>query len=157
MRIGVVSDSHDNLPMIDAAVAAFREKGVEHLIHAGDFVAPCALKRFLALGVPITAVFGNCDGEKRGISELLPDIAVGPRRETLAGRTFVVAHSIDDAAPESGDDVIVCGHTHEPEISGERLLVINPGECGGWLHGRSTAVLLDTETMKPELFEVTRR
>ena len=156
MRIGIVSDSHDNVPQVKAAVAAFKDKGAEVLIHAGDFVAPFAVKGFLALGVPILGVFGNCDGEQKVISELLPDIVSGPRRETLAGLNFVIVHSIDslEETGRGGADVIVCGHTHKAEVSGGRPLVINPGECGGWVTGRSTAALLDTDTMKPEVFEL---
>jgi len=32
LNIGIVSDSHDNVPAIDAAVAAFREREAEALI-----------------------------------------------------------------------------------------------------------------------------
>jgi hypothetical protein len=156
VKIGVVSDSHDNLHAIDAAVAAFRRRGAEALIHAGDFVAPFAVKRFLTLGVPMVAVFGNCDGEKRVIGELLPDIASGARRETLGGKTVVVVHSIDwlDERDRAGADVIVCGHTHEAGVSGAEPMVLNPGECGGWMTGRSTAAMLDTAAMEPEIFEL---
>ncbi|MFO7898253.1 MAG: metallophosphoesterase [Planctomycetota bacterium] len=156
MKIGIVSDSHDNVPMADAAVAAFRDKGAERLIHAGDFVAPFAVKRFLALDVPIVAVFGNCDGEHKVISELLPDIVEGARHETIDGRHFVVVHAaewLDDADREAAD-VIVCGHTHEVAIDEAGPLVINPGECGGWMTGRSTAAMLDTETLAPEVLEL---
>jgi putative phosphoesterase len=156
VRIGIVSDSHDNVPLIDAAVAAFRDKGAEVLIHAGDFVAPFAVKRFLKLGVPIIAVFGNCDGEHKVIGELLPDAGSGARRETLGGRSVIVVHSLEWLGEDehADADVIVCGHTHKPELSGYGPIVINPGECGGWVTGRCTAAFLDTETMEPELFEL---
>jgi len=156
VKIGIVADSHDNLPAVDAAVDAFRQHGVELLVHAGDFVAPFAVKRFLALDVPVIAVFGNCDGEHKVISELLPGIVSGARRETVAGLRLLVVHSIDtlDPAERGGADVIVCGHTHRPDLSGDEPLVINPGECGGWVTGRSTAALLDTESMTPQLLEL---
>ncbi len=156
MKIGVVSDSHDNVPLIRAAVAEFRERGAEALIHAGDFVAPFAVKAFLELRVPVVAVFGNCDGEHRVISELLPGITDRARRETLGGLDFVVVHSIDslEQGDRVGADVVVCGHTHEPGVSGEKPLILNPGECGGWVTGRSTAAIFDTDTIKPEIFEL---
>ena len=156
MKIAIVADSHDNLRAIDAAVNVFKERGAEVLIHAGDFVAPFAVKRFLALGVPMVAVFGNCDGEHRVIAELLPDIVSGARRETLDGRSLVVVHSLErlEESDRAGADVIVCGHTHQAGILGESPLVINPGECGGWVNGRATAAWLDTETMEPEILEL---
>ena len=156
MKIGIVADSHDNIPLIGAAVAAFKKKGVEVLIHAGDFVAPFAVRKFLALGVPVYGVFGNCDGERKVVGELLPGTVPGARREMLDGRTVVIVHSLDglSEADRAGADVIVCGHTHRPEFSGRKPLVINPGECGGWVNGRCTVALLDTDTMAPELVEL---
>ena len=40
MKIGVFSDSHDNVPMVKKAVELFNNEGVELVIHAGDFIAP---------------------------------------------------------------------------------------------------------------------
>ena len=156
MKIGIVADSHDNVPAAEAAVVAFRERGAELLIHAGDFVAPFAVKRFLKLGVPVVAVFGNCDGEQKIISELLPGVQAGARRETIAGLSFIVVHALDglEQSGGGGADVIVCGHTHEAGISGEGPLVINPGECGGWVTGRATAAMFDTDTGQAEIFDL---
>ena len=50
--------------------------------------------------------------------------------------------------------MVVCGHTHRPGILGEGPLVINPGECGGWVNGRATAALLDTATLEHEIIEL---
>ncbi len=156
MKIGILSDSHDNVPMVDAAVAAFRERGVERVIHAGDFVAPFSAKRLSALDVPIIAVFGNCDGEHTVLSEVLPGIVSGARHETIDGKRFVIVHAAAWLSDEDrrAAEVIVCGHTHEARIDDSGPLLINPGECGGWVTGRATAALLDTETMSPELIEL---
>jgi hypothetical protein len=156
LKIGIVSDSHDNLTAVDAAVEAFRAREAEVIIHAGDFVAPFAVKRFLALDVPLIAVFGNCDGEHKAIFDLLPDIVSGARRETVGGRSFIVVHALEWLSPaeRGGADVIVCGHTHNAGISNDGPLVINPGECGGWVTGRRSAAMLDTDTMLAEIFDL---
>ena len=44
MRIGVMSDSHDNLPMIRKAIRLFTDENAEAVLHAGDFIAPFAVK-----------------------------------------------------------------------------------------------------------------
>lgn len=157
MKIGIVSDSHDNLPAIRSAVDLFRKRRAELVVHAGDFVAPFAVKELLTLNVPVIAVFGNCDGEHKVIAGLLPDIVAGVRRETLDGRAFAIVHSIDWLEPAGRDeaDVIVCGHTHKAVVSNSNgPLVINPGECGGWLTGRSTAAWLDTKAMEAEILDL---
>jgi predicted phosphodiesterase len=33
-------------------------------------------------------------------------------------------------------------------------MYINPGECGGWLKGRSTVAILDTEKMQAEIIDL---
>lgn len=151
MRIGLISDTHDNLVALDRALAALEAAGVEAVIHAGDFCSPFAL-RFMqgCLGVPLLGVFGNNDGERQGLARLLPDLCDGPRRFDLGGRRFCLVH---DAAALAGDDaaaadIVVCGHTHEPlaERRGGALYV-NPGECCGWLTGLCRVSLLDTETL----------
>jgi hypothetical protein len=52
MKVGLISDTHDNLPQIEKAVAFFNDKGVDFVIHAGDFVAPFSVAVLLKL---------NCD------------------------------------------------------------------------------------------------
>ena len=156
MKIGIVSDSHDNLTAVDAAVEAFREREAEALIHAGDFVAPFAVKRFQTLDVPLVAVFGNCDGEHKAIFGLLPNIVSGARRETIGGCSFIIVHALEWLSPaeRGGADVIVCGHTHQAGVSGDGPMIINPGECGGWVTGRCSAAMLDTDTMQAEIFDL---
>ena len=39
---------------------------------------------------------------------------------------------------------------------GGSTLIINPGEAGGWLHGKATAVILNPETMEYTLVEAPR-
>jgi putative phosphoesterase len=47
-------------------------------------------------------------------------------------------------SPDQTFDVLVFGHTHKAEVRRERsVVVVNPGEAGGWLHGKSTVALLD--------------
>jgi len=168
MLIGVLSDTHDNLPMVRKAVRFFAEAGVEALLHAGDFVAPFALKVVLTFeppspreglrrpGGPVYAVFGNNDGERAGLSKLLPDLTAGARRITLGERTIVLVH--DEAALADADredaDVIVVGHTHDAEVRAGKPLVVNPGECAGWIKGRCTVATLDTETLEATIHEI---
>ena len=40
MKIGVLSDSHDNVHMVAKAVELFNDEGVVLVVHAGDFIAP---------------------------------------------------------------------------------------------------------------------
>jgi len=64
MKIGVISDTHDNLPLVEKAVKIFNEKEVEFVLHAGDYVAPFAVKVFKKLRAKFVGVFGNNDGDR---------------------------------------------------------------------------------------------
>ena len=70
MLVGVIADTHDNLPLVARAMELFRRRGVGAVLHAGDFVAPFALKPFVAADMPLTGVFGNNDGERDGLAAL---------------------------------------------------------------------------------------
>ena len=50
---------------------------------------------------------------------------------------------------------MVYGHTHKPDIRKVGgTLVVNPGEAGGWLYGRSTVAVVDLESMEVELIDI---
>ena len=61
---------------------------------------------------------------------------------------------MDELSASHKADVIIYGHTHEIDIRKGETLIINPGEGGGWLTGRATAVLLDLTTMDIEIEEI---
>ncbi len=67
MKIGVLSDSHDNLAKIEEAVKFFNNKKVKFVFHAGDFVAPFTIPKFKKLNCPWLGVLGNNDGEEKGL------------------------------------------------------------------------------------------
>jgi putative phosphoesterase len=148
MLVGIMSDSHDRLPMIDAALALFGRQGVEALIHAGDFVAPFAAGRVLRFSGPLYATYGNNDGERAGLKKLIPQIQDGPLRLELGGRKIFVHHAIDSGTMVDTErpDIIITGHTHEPANRSEAgTLSVNPGECCGWVTGRCTVAVVDTQ------------
>lgn len=151
--IGMISDSHDNLDMIRLAVGLFNDAECTLVIHAGDFVAPFAAAELRGLKARVKAVFGNCDGEKQGLEMAfggIGEISEPPSSFTHAGLNFTVCHSdagIERLLASVHPDVLVFGHTHKPMIErrGDTLL-INPGESGGWLHGKATVALFDPES-----------
>jgi putative phosphoesterase len=156
--IGVMADSHDNLTALKKAVALFKDSGCGLVIHAGDFVAPFAARELEALGCPVKAVFGNCDGEKLGLEkafESLGEIKDAPLVFSDGGKNILVCHfhfSVGSYLALGKYDIIVFGHTHKPEIKKEgRTVLVNPGETGGWLTGKSTVALLEPAKLEAEI------
>ncbi|MDP8233308.1 MAG: YfcE family phosphodiesterase [Candidatus Saelkia tenebricola] len=117
MKIGLVSDSHDNLVNINKAVDIFNKKGVDFVLHAGDFVAPFSLLSFSNLKCDWRGVFGNCDGEKKGLVKKSKDrITAGQLSIDLGDRKIIVIHDLDEYNKEKAA-VVVFGHTHKAEIN----------------------------------------
>ena len=156
--IGIMADSHDNLTAVRLAVRLFNDAKCDLVIHAGDFVAPFAALELHNLSCPVKAVFGNCDGEKKGLTaafEGMGEIAAAPLGFAHAGRRFLVSHLEVPIPGRRGAptfDVVVFGHTHKRQVRREHgVLVVNPGEAGGWLHGKSTVALLDPKDLSVEI------
>lgn len=156
--IGIISDSHDNREALAAVVSLFNAVPCDLVIHAGDFVAPFAARELESLSCPVKAVFGNCDGEKEGLRRTISsfgEIREAPFCFSYNGLEFLVTHTqfSNRAYIASGKyDVLVYGHTHKPDISNRgKILIINPGETGGWVTGKSSAVLLDPLKLTAEI------
>ncbi|WP_225332970.1 metallophosphoesterase [Halomicrobium urmianum] len=134
MLIGIVSDTHDDLDLVEAAVDRFESADADAVIHCGDFVAPFSAAPFDG-GFDFYAVRGNNDGEW----SLQPQIDAFGRylgelgELTFDGQEFAVYHGtsepIVDALVECGSyDYVLHGHTHE-QVHEERdgTVRINPG------------------------------
>lgn len=160
MLIGIISDSHDNLPALKAVLGIFTERGVEQVIHAGDLVSPFTLEPFKEAGLPLTVVLGNNEGERKLITERFGAVGFPVHEEPFSlemmGKNMVVCHRPQTAEPFIGElDVVVFGHNHQLLIeTRDNTLVINPGELGGWLFGKKTAVLLKLPEMETEVLEI---
>jgi putative phosphoesterase len=156
MLIGVLSDTHDNMPKVRQALAIFKERGVQSILHAGDIVAPFTMRLMMRSGVPLTAVFGNNDGERKGLQKACDTIYEPPHALHLGGRRIVLAHEPEALVPEltAGADLIIHGHNHIMGVEPGPPMMLNPGEAGGWLSGKSTAALVDLETLQAELIDL---
>lgn len=160
MKIGVMADSHDHVPRVRRAVELFNREEVGLVVHAGDFVAPFAVEPLAELRSPVLAVFGNNDGERLGLAgrfEGIGELHDHLGTVTLTGRRIAVVHYPELAEPlaRSGEyQLVIFGHTHQVEERIEKGLLLNPGEVGGWLTGRSTVALVDLETMRVEIREL---
>ena len=59
MRIGLMSDTHDRLDAIEAAIDFFNRQGVNDVLHAGDLVSPLAAPKFSKFKAKFHYVWGN--------------------------------------------------------------------------------------------------
>lgn len=160
MKIGVIADTHDNLPKIGRAVELFNRAKVGLVLHAGDFVSPFTSREFGKLRAKLVGVFGNNDGDRPYLLKRFAEIGElhdGCHELELAGRKIALLHKPDllEALLSSGRyDLIVYGHTHKIELREGSPLVLNPGEAGGWTSGRPTAAIVDLATLRAQIIEL---
>ncbi|HTO52816.1 MAG TPA: YfcE family phosphodiesterase [Myxococcota bacterium] len=157
MRVGVISDTHDQARNVARIVELLRGARVERVIHTGDITRPATLRLLGGIGVPVFGVFGNNDAHHRAelaeaAAELGFELAEPPLVLGWAGRRITVVHD-RRAHPElEPGDVLLHGHDHR--LCLERVdgtLVFNPGECAGWLEGRNAVGLLDLARLEAEV------
>ncbi|AHL23673.1 metallophosphoesterase [Thermococcus nautili] len=159
MLIGIMSDTHDNLPAIRKAVEFFNERNVDLVIHAGDYIAPFVARELGKLKAPLRGVFGNNDGERDGLRK-----ALGIEDELIEveadGMKIAVTHGTNEVlvkalAYSKLYDVVIVGHTHRYEIREVgRTILVNPGEVCGYLTGVKSVALLDTRKRVVEIFNI---
>ncbi|MEM2896755.1 MAG: metallophosphoesterase [Candidatus Bathyarchaeia archaeon] len=164
MKIGLISDSHDNIPMIDLSIKKLNELGVELVLHAGDFIASFAVARYKALNMNLIGVYGNNDGDKALIKQKFKEVGKEMRgyfaEIKIDGSKISLLHGHDGELLNSlinsrAYEFIVHGHTHQIRIEKfDKTLVINPGEVCGYLSGKSTIGVLDTASKEVKIIEL---
>ena len=158
MKIAIMSDTHDHQDMIDKALDFFHEQGCEHLIHAGDIIAPFSARRISKFKGSIHAIYGNCDGEIKGLKQDLPSVVQPPLALEINGVSIFVVHDLNAEnqalVDQRSPDVVISGHTHLAGIQESGTLYINPGETCGYITGRSTVAILETDTIEAAIYEI---
>jgi hypothetical protein len=169
MKICILSDSHDHIPLLDAAVADAKAAGAQVVVHAGDLVAPSTLHCLEKYGLPVHVIHGNNTGDTHALTRLAhkPDSFVRYHGMDagieIGGRTIFIVHypHYAYAMAATGDwDLVCCGHSHQVEIKeqptckGGIAWVINPGTIGGVGTSPATWVLGDLDAMTFEVREV---
>lgn len=161
MKIGIISDSHDNIPNFESAIKILKRNKMEVLIHSGDLCAPFMIHKLDQIGVPVHVVFGNVDDRARTAvfsNEAKNVTHHGDVAEIeLDEQKFGVVHFPDIAfamACTGKYDVVIHGHTHDKrEEKHKSTLIINSGNVMGITKEPSCA-MYDTDTKKIEFFSI---
>jgi uncharacterized protein len=165
MLIGVISDTHDNLPLVEKAVKRLNVEKVELVLHAGDYTSPFTIPKFKALNCKFIGVFGNNDGDHALLRKRFTETqncevrgrfaqidAAGFKIAVLHGDETELLNSLVDCG---GFDCVVTGHTHLTVNQAKgRTVVLCPGEVCGYLYGKPTIALLDTVKRVAKIVEL---
>ena len=163
MRIGLMSDTHDRVPAVEALLREMIAREVQFVLHAGDYCSPFALKPFQDHNVAMAGVFGRNDGDPEGIRAFAAqgmghELFESPHSITFGDQKVLIVHDIGDVVERSvlAHAVVIHGHTHLQEMKTRGdTLIVNPGEACGWLNGSPTAAVLDLDTKHVEFIKLT--
>ncbi len=171
MKVCILSDSHDHISLLDAAVELAVEQGAEAILHCGDVVAPSTLQCLDKYGLPVHVIHGNNTGDLYTLGR------VGSREENnihyhgmdagleLAGRRIFLVHypHYAKAMAATGEwDLVCCGHSHKvlidtvENLKGTMTQLVNPGTIGGVGRAPATFVMADLEQMSFETLEISK-
>jgi putative phosphoesterase len=165
MIIGIISDTHDKLDIIDAAFEFFKSKNVSLVLHCGDWKSLETIQYFAGLAaknnMTVKGVLGNNDTE---VSEILQysnsapgnfDLKEGVLGLEIGVKKLAIYHghhapTLRRLKASKEYDFICLGHTHKPKIeTNGNTLLINPGSTAFAIprsrEWKPTVVLLDIE------------
>jgi hypothetical protein len=138
--LGVVSDTHGDVPNTQKAVRLFEKRGVQLVVHCGDIGSPEIPPLFAPW--PTHYVLGNVDGSGTLVRQAIEEAGqtLHGRFGTLVagGRHIALIHSDDiarfhDAINSRDWDLVCYGHTHQARYHVDgRTTLLNPGavHCG---------------------------
>ena len=154
MRIGIVSDTHNNLKNVRKIVQLFNDHAVERVIHTGDISQAKPLNVCAGLAAPLFGVFGNNDQEREALESAIAQHGFTFQDPPLylhwAEKTIIVVHDpLEFEGHLADQDLALHGHTHRYRLeqSGDQT-IFNPGECAGMMAGRNAVGVVDLNTME---------
>ena len=169
MKVCIVSDSHDHIPLLDAAVAEARQTGAQAVLHCGDLVAPSTLHCLDQYQLPVHVIHGNNTGDLYSLARLANREGSNIHYHgmdaglELDGRRIFLVHypHYARAMATTGDwDLVCCGHSHKVQIDeldnilGGKTLLVNPGTIGGVGRAPATYILADLAELRFEVHEI---
>lgn len=158
MRIGVVSDTHDNARNVARIVEVLNRADVDHVVHTGDITRGVTLEQLAGIDAPLVGVYGNNDVLREELDAAADRLGIRlaepPFEAVWEGREILVVHDpreIEGALREP-HDLVLHGHNHlrVHDQTPERL-IFNPGECAGHLEGHNAVGVVDLGTLSAEV------
>lgn len=156
MRIGVVSDTHNNLRNVGKIIELLNAAKVDRVIHTGDITQAKTLNLFAQLDAPLFGVFGNNDLERESLESSIAihgfSFCEPPFITTWADKEIIVVHDpLEFAGRLTNQALALHGHTHRyrHEQTGQQL-IFNPGECAGIIAGFNSIGIVDLTNMQTQ-------
>ena len=162
MKIGVISDTHDDLQSLEKALEILEAEGVTKILHCGDVCGPHLIRALMGFDVWISQ--GNMD-RHLGLAQAV-EATLGRgrlawfQRPTLDGYPLAMVHGDNE---EALANLVTCGqyayvfhgHSHRRrDQTVGRTRAINPGALGGRRWQSRSFCILDLATGRVRFVEI---
>ena len=158
MRIGVVSDTHNNLKNVARIVELFNDANVDVVAHTGDITQAKTLDVMADLKSPLVGVFGNNDQERTSLDSTMAahgfHFQDPPYEVVWASRRVIIVHDPADldSVLTTDHDLALHGHTHLQRIENRSSqLIFNPGECAGHIQGLNAIGIVELDSLEAKI------
>ncbi len=162
-KIAIISDTHDQIAHLRAAVRYCNAEQIDLIIHCGDLISPFMLNELAVFTGVSHLVYGNNTGDQHLISSRCTnDYPTIHHHGILGTITFnelriAFVHYPEIAmglAMQSTYDIVCCGHNHRSDVSYyDHTLLINPGHMLGE-NEETGFTILDCNTMITQRIKV---
>lgn len=162
MEIGIISDTHDNIHNLEAALEILRAEGITTILHCGDVCSPEMV--WAMAGFDVWIAQGNLDRTSWLTGTVEETLGHGRlawlQSPSLNGYATALLHGDNEevlaSLIRSGNYAYVFhGHTHlRRDQSVGRTRIINPGALGGRQPERRSFCIFDVETGKARFVKI---
>lgn len=163
MKIGLLSDTHNNINNLAAALKIFDRESIHTIFFCGDLVDAGCVPLFA--GLELHLVEGNMDPDPAALLRAVQHLGNGGTfgleyEVTLSGKHMLLLHGhlnerLNEVLHNGLYDYVIHGHTHrrrDERIGNTR--VINPGALGGIRHESRSIAILDLAQDQLNVIEV---
>ncbi len=136
MKVGILSDTHNDITAVQRILHHFRDQNITTMIHCGDVTSPETMKHFSSFTVHLA--YGNGDYFTGALNETLLLFGTNSTAKrintvSLGGKSIVIAHGnyeqeLHQLITSNRFDLVFTGHTHlRQNVLVGKTKVINPG------------------------------
>jgi putative phosphoesterase len=173
MKLGIISDTHDDINSVKSAIKIFNSNNVAYVFHAGDYVFPGIVLEFGNLNddIKFIGILGNNDGESIGLvnsfRSISADLPLDFGEYKVDNLLIGIYHGTNTNLTNSlilGNryDIFIYGHTHKKDTRKiGKTQLFNPGSAHKNLqkddsNNGASVIIYDTILKKHTFFGLNR-
>lgn len=162
MKIGIISDIHENFHNLSLYMNNIKKHNIESILFLGDFMNNWIAKILAACEVPVYAIWGNNDGDRVAITKTALSEWSNLKvwfdtfdSIEIENKKIFLTHYPMLAKPmaKSWDfDAVFYGHNHLRNIDHiNDCIIVNPWEISAHKTGKATFAVYDTKNNTAEI------